>query len=430
MPAKEEQTLTKTSLTLRFAFIISLLLIPSIRLPVPAQQPLKTAPLRQESFKSGVTDKGGVKVPFDLYGNNILVKTRINDSPPIWCVFDSGASINVLNYRLARKLGLLSRGKSILDANGGTATGALVENATINLSNVKADNQTIATVALDDLAAYSGRDVQGIVGNNFIQNFVVEIDYANRVLVFYHPQDYNLAEEPDAIELENRNGNPFIKAQISLDGKHTVTDFFEIDTGSNGIFSIYRPFAEKHQLLQTIPNSNIAEGVGGAGVGGATKYVDARINSIRLGNYLLKQPIISISQGAEASNSQWDTGFIGTDLLRRFTVILDYQSRRILLKPNAAFKEPFEADLSGLELVTTADDFSVIKIKNVRAGFPAATAGLSEGDILVAVDNRSAARYGLSKLAQMFRQDGKEYRLIVKRNNKALTVRLRLKRMI
>jgi len=58
------------------------------------------------------------------------------------------------------------------------------------------------------------------------------------------------------------------------------------------------------------------------------------------------------------------------------------------LKPNGHFKEPFEVDLSGLELISEANDFKVIKIKKVRANFPAAQAGLREGDIITAVNGR------------------------------------------
>jgi hypothetical protein len=32
---------------------------------------------------------------------------------------------------------------------------------------------------------------------------------------------------------------------------------------------------------------------------------------------------------------------IGTEVLRRFTVILDYARNRIILEPNAQFKDPF-----------------------------------------------------------------------------------------
>jgi hypothetical protein len=151
-------------------------------------------------------------------------------------------------------------------------------------------------VPLDAMAASFGRDVQGIIGNNLIQHFVVEIDYANQTLVFHDPKTYNLSTQHDAVELEFRGGNPFMKVDLSLTGKDSITDLFLVDTGSDSIFSINRPFAEKHQLLKVIPKSKMAEGVGGAGVGGDTKYVNARIGSIKLGPYTVNDPIISISQ--------------------------------------------------------------------------------------------------------------------------------------
>jgi hypothetical protein len=369
-------------------------------------------------------------VPFDLYGNNIIVQVRVNNSRPVWCVFDSGASVNVFNDRAVKTLGLATHGTGTLDALGGTATGSFVEGATISLSGVEATNQRIAAVPLDALSAYSGRDVQGLIGNNFIQNFVVEIDYLHRTLTFHDPQAYNLAEARDAVELENRGGNPFVRADISLDGRGAITDWFLVDTGSNGTFSINRPFAEQHRLLEVIPKAHTAEGAGGAGVGGETKSIDARINSIRLGRYTLRQPVVSISQDAGGYGEGTDAGFIGTDLLRRFTVVLDYQSHRMLLQPNADFREPFRVNMSGLELITGATNYKVITVKHVRANFPAATAGLREGDEIVAVNGRPASAYGLDELAKMFKREGAEYRLAVRRGGKMMNARLKMKRVI
>jgi hypothetical protein len=431
MSVREKPALSNRLLIFRFVFLFSLILTSSIRLPILARQITNNFLTRQKSPSSHASsDKSAIKVPFDLYGNNILVQVNINNSRPIWFVFDSGASINVINERTAKILGLTSKGSSTLDANGGMATGTFIEQTIINLAGVKASNQTIVAVPLDALAEYSGRDVQGLIGNNFIQNFVVEIDYAHRMLVFHNPQNYNLTDEPDAIVLENHDGNPFIKAEISLDGKDIITDSFEVDTGSNGIFSLNKPFADTNQILKVVPKMNIAEGAGGAGVGGELRTTNVRINSIKVGKYTLNKPVISILEDKNGDAANHLTGFLGSDLLRRFTVILDYQSQRILLKPNADFNEPFEVDLSGLELVTEANNYKVIKIKQVRANFPAAKAGLREGDIISVVNSRPAAEYGLDRLMKMFKRDGKEYRLIIKRDNKVISTKLKMKRVI
>jgi C-terminal processing protease CtpA/Prc len=174
----------------------------------------------------------------------------------------------------------------------------------------------------------------------------------------------------------------------------------------------------------------MVEGMGGAGVAGDTKFIDARINSLRLGRYTMSRPIVSISQDTEGFGASADAGVIGGELLRRFTVILDYQSSRILLKPNAQFAEPYETDMSGLELVTRADDFKVIQIKRVRARFPADEAGLREGDTIIAINGHPALEFDLDKLAKMFKQAGKVYLLTLQRGRQVIRVRLKMKRVV
>jgi C-terminal processing protease CtpA/Prc len=86
--------------------------------------------------------------------------------------------------------------------------------------------------------------------------------------------------------------------------------------------------------------------------------------------------------------------------------------------------------MSGLELMTGANDFKAILIKDVRAGTPAAEAGLREGDMVVSINGRPASEFDLDKLSQMFRQSGKEYLLTVRRDDQVISARLRLKRMV
>jgi hypothetical protein len=324
---------------------------------------------------------------------------------------------------------LNTKGATTLTGGGGTTEGQFAENATMSLPDVQAYKQLIASAPLDDMPAYFGRDVQGLIGTPFLKNFVIEIDYASKTLTFYDPKVYNLSSEREAIEMQNRNGFPFVPVELSLNGRDRFTDWFEIDTGSNRIFQINRPFAEAHQLLTTLAKSNQVEG-GGQGIGGKVKFIEARIHSLRLGHYTISNPVVSISQDSAGFGAGTDAGVIGGEVLRRFTVILDYQSKRMLLKPNAHFKEPYEIDMSGLELVTKPDDFQVIQVKNVRAHSPAAEAGLQEGDTLVAIDGRPAANFDLNKLTGMFKQAGKKYLLTIRRGDKVIRAQLMMRRAV
>lgn len=398
--------------------------------PVLARQGENTSSNRQASPDFRITSgKGFVKVPFDFYLNSILLQVRVNDSAPVWLALDTGANLNIINQRLFESLSLNAKGGADLSGGGGTVQGQLTEGATLSLSGVEAYKQSIASAPLDDMPAFFGRDVQGLLGTPFIKNFVLEIDYAGKTLTFYDPKVYNLKDSREALELEGHRGWPFVEVELSLNGRDKVTDKFMLDTGSNRIFQINGPFAEAHKLLNIVPRANTAEGVGEA-IGGKVSFTEARISSIRIGKYIIRRPVASIYRGATGADAGADAGVIGGEIFRRFTVTLDYQSGKMLLKPNAHFNEPYEIDMSGLELMTGATDFKAILIKDVRKGTPAAAAGLREGDVVVSVNGRPASEFDLDKLSQMFRRSGKEYLLTVRRGDKVISARLRLKRVV
>ncbi|MEP6904252.1 MAG: aspartyl protease family protein [Actinomycetota bacterium] len=391
--------------------------------------PAVLAQIKSPSFRLA-SEKGFVKVPFELFENNILIQFRINNSQPVWCIFDTGASINVLDKNLAAQLGLVNNGTANLNAGGGAVEGTVVENAAVSLPGVEAFQQRIALVSLDILPPYFGRRVQGIIGTDFIKNFVVVIDHAGQTLTFYNYKIYNLSKDPQAIAIKNIDNVPYTEIELLLDGNKTIAADFELDTGSSRSLQINRPFANKNKILDTLPKLKTAEGIGGAGVGGDTSFIDARINALRIGRYKFKNPIISISQDTEGTGAGQDAGLIGTEIFRRFTVVLDYESQKILLKPNKFFNEPFESDLSGLELITGTNNFNEIRIKVVRKDFPANRAGLQAGDEIISINGRSIKKFNLDKLSKMFKQPGKEYLLTIKRQNKTVIVKLKLKRLI
>jgi hypothetical protein len=153
--------------------------------------------------------------------------------------------------------------------------------------------------------------------------------------------------------MEGHSGWPYVEAELSIKGRDQIVDKFMLDTGSNRIFHINRRFAEAHGILAMLPRSNTSEGVG-EGSGGSLRFTEARIDHIRIGKYTISRLGVSISP---------DTEGFGAEILRRFTMILDYSTSRLLLQPNTRFDDPYEIDMSGLELVTKPNDLKTILIK-------------------------------------------------------------------
>ncbi len=409
--------------------------------------------------------KRNAVVPFTLVGNAILVQASVNGSQPMWMIFDTGSSTTAVNSRMAAQLGLNARPA-----------------ATVSLPGLTASNLALTPMSLDARAQALGHDVEGVLGSSFIRGWVVAIDYAAHTLTFYDARSYPAPNGPGSLPLVEVSGNEYVAANLSLTGNDTVSGLFQINTGSNETLSLIKRFADAQGVLSKIPPAQTMA------MGGGTS-TDARISRLLVGAYTLKQPVISILEdNAGAPEPPADTtgstngtpstqpapqpgsrgnrrrrgnpsdqgtpvipanpaaridrraaiqtqmtnavaGVIGSGILRRFTVILDYQARVMSLRPNASLNVPFEADMSGMDLRATSNGTGYT-VTSVRPGFPAATAGLATGDLIVAVDGNAAAGIGQNALEEMFKQAGKNYTLTVRRGNNNAQVQLTMQRVI
>jgi C-terminal processing protease CtpA/Prc len=100
----------------------------------------------------------------------------------------------------------------------------------------------------------------------------------------------------------------------------------------------------------------------------------------------------------------------------------------MILETNAA---PHEFDMSGLFITSDGAAFKAFKVYKVIKDSPGAQAGIREGDVIAAIDDRPASDFTLEQIRQMFKEnEGKEHKLTVKRDGTVVTTRLQLRRVI
>jgi hypothetical protein len=385
----------------------------------------KTAP--KISFASGTS---ALDIPFELDANVIFVRASINDSAPLSLIFDTGAGINVINASRAAGLRLSSGASVNARGTGGTVTGMLAMGATVALPGVKAFDQRIAVLPLDTLEPHVGRRVDGILGYDFIKEFVVEIDYEKSLMSFHDPRSYRYRGRGAIIPVGLRGGTPFVTTTIDLTDADRVAGEFEIDTGSDGALGIYDYFAKARGLRRRLPRLSAPQK--GMGVGGETSSVEARVKDFRLGRFPVKNPVVSLSEDDNeegGARPKYD-GMIGTEVFRRFKVVIDYSRNRLILAPNRFFAEPYESDMSGIEIVAGGEDFRTFRVTRVEAGSPGAAAGLRAGDVLAGIDGRAAAEFTLDAITRLFTEDGREHTLTVRRGAEDVQTRIKLRRRI
>lgn len=384
-------------------------------------------PAAKVRFVSGESSLG---VPFYLSNNLILMQASVNNSKPMWFILDTGASITVIDTKAAKALHLMPSGKEVENGAAGRAEALIFKGTTLRFPNVEAVSLTVYGLPLDFMSYSFGRKIGGVIGNDIIKEFVVEIDYQSQIINFYEPRGYQYSGGgeiiPVTLELE---GYPFMRLSVEPEGRTTALDGkFELDTGSTEAFLFNMPFVNKHQLLKSLSK---AKQIRTGGVGGSGRAFIGRVKSVGLGRFAFKNSVARFFQdtGGDNASAKYD-GLIGGEIFRRFKVIFDYSRRRMILEPNANLSEPFEEDMSGLDVAAEGDDFSTVFVNGVEAKSPAAEAGIQEEDVIKAIDARPVKEFTLDQIRRLFMQEGREYLLTIKRGEQNLEVKIKLKRQI
>jgi PDZ domain-containing protein/aspartyl protease len=342
-------------------------------------------------------------------GGGILLRTRVNDSEPLWFVLDSGAGSRfIVDRRRADRLGLELRGRARSTGAGASSYEmTFASHVRIALAGLDLPPQTVSVISLSPLEPFAGHSLDGVLGFGLFSRYVVAIDYAARKVDFYEPRSYRYSGSGIRLPLTTEGNHFYVPAKIAMPGRAAFEGRLMVDTGAAMATVVFsRPSVERHGLLALIEKKILDRSL--PGLGGEVSQILSRAATIQLGGLTIHRPTVSLSQDtAGALASPGFDGVLGGELLRRFKVIFDPARRRLILEPNARFNEPYEHNMSGMGLRAEGEDFRVVKIYRVIEGSPAAEAGLREGDVITAIDGQSVP--SLDELYPMFKQEGREH---------------------
>ena len=268
----------------------------------------------------------------------------------------------------------------------------------------------------------------GIIGNDVIGKIVAEIDYADGTLNLYPPGAFTPPTGADVVPVTLEGNLPFIRTRIVPIGRRSIGAKCELDTGSTGTVLFNTPYVRKYRLVSSLTKSMTSKS---GGVGGTGTAKVGRITSLEFGRSTIRTPIAVLFQGARGDNAsnKYDC-LIGGAIFRRFKIVFDLAGRRVFLQPTASLNDPFETDMSGMELLADGEELKTILIDEVRVGSAAARAGVKGGDVLEAINGHPVAELGLPEVRRLLRKEGAQYELILRRNKSEIKVRIRLTRVI
>jgi hypothetical protein len=398
------------------------------------QPPAGTFEQPSESADDAVFASGNAaeNIPLDLNGVHIFLQGRLNDSEPLWFILDTGASVTVIDAKLAAERGFQTEGQIMGDGVGEKkAEVAFIKDATFSVPGAEVRGQTVAAVDLGGiLEARFGRPIDGILGYDFISRFVVAIDYAASRMHLFDRREWRYDGDGVVVPIELVGSQPHCRAAVKPFGREPISCTLMIDTGSSGALSFNKPFSDEHDLLATLPKK--VRHTGGYGIGGESSSDLGRVDSLQLGDLTFSNPFVALSLdkggvGADVHHA----GLIGSRVLEQCTVIFDYERQRMILEPNARFGRPIQFDMSGLTFDTGGRaDWHVFTIRHVLAASPGAHAGLQVGDVILAVDGKLAAELWKRDITALFQEEGRKVRLKIDRQGEILETTLHLQPLL
>jgi membrane-associated protease RseP (regulator of RpoE activity) len=196
-----------------------------------------------------------------------------------------------------------------------------------------------------------------------------------------------------------RSNKPFIKASCNVSGASAISVDLLVDTGAG--FPLSLEINSDSGIKVPVQHLEMQLGLGLSGIIHGSL---ARSDELTLGKFSFKEVVTSFPDyedwqtGTEPINRN---GSIGNFLLKRFTVVFDYDNGQLFLKPTPRIKEPFKYDRVGIDLVGGGEDFNHIIVHHVKANSPAEIAGILEDDELLEINLQSVRKLSLGVIDEI-----------------------------
>lgn len=379
-------------------------------------------------FQSGLAAKQNAtrqSVPFEVYGNHIFVKVRVNGSAPLDFVLDTGASDCGIDRKCADELQIPLEplaGQTSIGTGEGEPGIAVARGVSLGIAAVRLSDRVVYAVPFEELSRAVGRRIDGVMGADLFREYAVRIDYSAHFLELFDADDFRHNGRGSVLRLTFNDGRPLVAARVEFAGRRTLAGRFIVDTGDGSAIGLHTHFARKNRLP---PDGHPVLREITLGIAGSAPEVRARALRFRLGPFAFREPVVAIAQAGKGSTADPAyEGSIGGEVLRRFTVTFDYRHRRMILERASGFDAPFAVDAAGLDLGAIGPDLSTIVVERISDDAPASLAGIRAGDRLVAVDGVPASRLGVARLQSMFEREAVTYRLTIERGAQPFEVLL------
>jgi hypothetical protein len=342
-----------------------------------------------------------------------------------WFLLDSGATSSILD-------------STSIDRYHLAVTQDEVRDTVLIVGGVTIDKQVFSVKEMHlQNAQFDGHDFDGLLGYDFIKRFVLEVDTSHHQMRLYRPETYGYPRSATIVPVrmlgdDDDGALPVVSATILVGsrGELPIQGNFVLDTGARPDIFFTMPFNKIHSLAaSTSPRVELL--VSGGPSVKRQVVSSGRLPALSLGNTRFSSVLAGFPDdphGPFATDAV--DGVIGEGVLKRVGLILDYSRKQIGIIPqNGLYTEP-PMDHSGIILIAEGTELQQHKVVYVVTHSPAAEAGVSVGDELLAIDGKEQRGKRLEEVRQILAQAHGTITITCSRGGKNLVFRITLRKYI
>ena len=404
----------------------------------PTSKKVMLKPVFDEKFGFQLTKRRKItRIPFEFQANLVIVPVTVNNSDTLRFILDTGVSSILITDPQIAKLQRMKFVRNVKISGAGQGTdieaGIVLDN-TITMGDMIGYRQNLVVLKEDilKLSEFVGSPIHGIIGYEIFNRFTVTIDFLTNELILENPEHYKYKpSKGERFPITIEENKPYLSTIELINDKQNLPLKVILDTGAGHAISL-----DANKNSGILMPKKVVKAQLGRGLSGIINGSLGRISKLRLGKFEMKNLVASFpdsssyrTKGMELIERQ---GNIGCEFLRRFKVTFNYRDQYIVLKPiNRRMKEPFEHNMSGIELMARGNDYHEYMIDRVIENSPADDAGLLQGDQVMFINNKSSKDISISEIYKLFQKgEGKNVNLIMNREGKLFFATINLRRLI
>jgi hypothetical protein len=273
-------------------------------------------------------DKALARIPFELHRGLVFVNVKVNGQT-LNLVVDSAAGHPALDQQKSLAIGLNIEAKGLQSGvhTSSAQTVSIAENVIYQVGAATVTEPFTVVYSFEFLSKAIGRPVDGVLGGVIFRQFVLGLDYPNRVLSVFPPDKFAYEGPGKIVSLEATAADLLVKGKIVAgSGAKEVEGKFSLDTGATEADFVL--WNAQEEVKQAAANLRLVESTSFGGSGAASQ---GNLEEFHLADLVIHQPSVRFINVVDHP-SAYACGNIGSNLFQRFFVIFDAPHGRLILE--------------------------------------------------------------------------------------------------